>query len=270
MIGVFDSGIGGLSVLRQIRETLPTADLAYVGDQAHVPYGSRSLEEIRRYSDGIAGFLIGLGARVVVVACNTASGAALAHLREHYPDTLFVGMEPAVKPAAEHTQSGVVGVLATPGTFRGELYSSVVERFARDVTLLEHTCPGLVNEIESGQLDSPRLMQILREALTPMLNARIDTVVLGCTHYPFAIPAIRQIVGPGIQVIDPAPAVAKQVLRVYSAAGPGIENSPHPHTVYFTSGDAARMSVQIKLLLGLEAHVSQLDWVDGALQVRRQ
>ena len=152
-IGIFDSGVGGLSILREIRLVLPHEDLLYFADQAHVPYGARSLEEVRDFSEGITSFLLEQGAKLIVVACNTASAASLYYLRNRFPDTLFVGMEPAVKPAAESTLNGVVGVLATPATFQGELFASVVERFAEGVTILSQTIPGLVERIESGQID---------------------------------------------------------------------------------------------------------------------
>ncbi len=213
-IGVFDSGVGGLSVLRAIRRELPHEDLLYLADQAHVPYGPRPLLEVRRFAEGITRYLLAQGAKAIVVACNTASAAALHYLRRRFPQVPFVGMEPAVKPAAEHTQTGVVGVLATPATFQGQLYASVVERFAQGTALLEHTCPGLVQRIEQGDLEGPQTRAILEEALRPMLTQGMDTVVLGCTHYPFVIPLIEDIVGPGVRVIDPAPAVARQTRRV--------------------------------------------------------
>ena len=216
-IGVFDSGVGGLSVLRALRQQLPGESLIFLADQAHVPYGSRSADEVRAFSESITRYLLDQGAKIIVVACNTASAAALHGLRQAFPQTPFVGMEPAVKPAAEHTQSGLVGVLATPATFQGALYASVVERFAQGVTVLQHTCPGLVAQIEAGELESTRTRSILEEALQPMLSQGIDTVVLGCTHYPFVIPAIQAIAGPGVRVIDPAPAVARQARRVLEA-----------------------------------------------------
>lgn len=219
MIGLFDSGVGGLSVLRAVRARLPAQPMIYLGDQAHVPYGPRPLEEVRCFSEAITRYLLSQGAQVIVVACNTASAAALHGLRKQFPQVPFVGMEPAVKPAAESTHSGVVGVLATPATFQGELYASVVERFARDVTLLQDTCPGLVSQIEAGDLDGPRTRAILETALAPMLARGMDTVVMGCTHYPFVIPLIEQITGPGVRVIDPAPAIARQVERVLDAHG---------------------------------------------------
>lgn len=214
MIGIFDSGVGGLSVLRAVRARLPACPLLYLGDQAHVPYGPRPLEEVRAFSEAITRFLLSQGAEVIVVACNAASAAALRGLRVQFPGLPFVGMEPAVKPAAETTHSGVVGVLATPATFQGALYASVIERFARGVTVLEDTCPGLVAQIERGDLCGPATRSILEQALRPMLARGTDTLVLGCTHYPFVIPLIQEICGPGVRVIDPAPAVAQQVERV--------------------------------------------------------
>ena len=219
MIGIFDSGVGGLSVLRAVRERLPNQALLYLGDQAHVPYGPRPLEEVRAFSEAITRRLLDDGAQLIVVACNTASAAALHSLRAAFPETPFVGMEPAVKPAAESTHSGVVGVLATPATFQGELYASVVERFASGVTVLQDTCPGLVDRIEAGDLDGPRTREILTRALEPMLARGMDTVVMGCTHYPFVIPLIQEIAGPGVRVIDPAPAVARQTERVLTERG---------------------------------------------------
>ena len=168
-LGIFDSGVGGLSVLRAIREQMPHENLLYFADQGHVPYGSRSLEEVRHFSEAITYFLLGRGAKLIVVACNTASAASLHFLRKTFPDIPFVGMEPAIKPAAEHTNSGVVGVLATPATFQGKLYASVVERFAKDVDVLQDTCQGLVEEIERGALEADSTRKNLVAALRPML-----------------------------------------------------------------------------------------------------
>ena len=187
-IGVFDSGVGGLSVLRHVRAQLPAADLLYLADTAHVPYGPRSLAEVRGFSAAITRFLRARGADVIVVACNTASAAALKPLRAAFPDVPFVGMEPAVKPAAEQTRSGVVGVLATPATFQGELFNSVVERFAQGVRVIPQVCPGLVEQIEAGALNTPATEQMLRGWVEPLLAQGIDALVLGCTHYPFVIP----------------------------------------------------------------------------------
>jgi glutamate racemase len=268
-IGIFDSGIGGLTVLRAINQLLPDKPILYLADQAHVPYGPRPLEEVRRFSESITRYLLGRGARMVVVACNTASAAALKYLRVTFPEVPFVGMEPAVKPAAEHTRSGVVGVLATPATFQGELYASVVERFGRGVRLLQNTCPGLVTQIENGDLDTPDTRLILERALHPMLDQGIDTVVLGCTHYPFVIPLIQQITGPDVRVIDPAPAVARQVQRLTLATSlvdishaeeTSEMDGPHQLLQFATTGDALRLESMLPKLIGSRSPVKSLTW----------
>lgn len=259
-IGIFDSGIGGLSVLREIRRQLPGEALLFLADQAHVPYGPRPLEEVRRFAEAISAYLISQGAKLVVVACNAASAAALHHLRQVFPETPFVGMEPAVKPAAETTHSGVVGVLATPATFQGALYASVLERFAGGVTVLQDTCPGLVGQIEAGEIDSRKTRQILEHALRPMLAAGIDTVVLGCTHYPFVIPIIQEITGDGVRVIDPAPAIARQVSRVLQANNSINEGKTQGDVRYLTTGDAARLETMLATLVGPASTAQHIDW----------
>jgi glutamate racemase len=263
LTGIFDSGVGGLSVLRAVRRELPGLPLLYLADQAHVPYGPRSLAEVRAFSEGVTRYLLGQGARLIVVACNAASAAALLHLRRIFPQTPFVGMEPAVKPAAETTRSGAVGVLATPATFQGALYASVVERFASGVRLMQDTCPGLVGQIEAGKLDDPETLAILQRALDPMLAAGIDTVVLGCTHYPFVIPQIEKIAGPGVRVIDPAPAVARQARRLLDgvAAGAGLGE-----VRYRTSGDTRRFAAVMRQLLGEEGEVRGVRWEEGEMR----
>jgi len=265
-IGIFDSGVGGLSVLRAIRQELPHEPVIFLADQAHVPYGPRSLEEVRSFGEEITAYLLSQGAKLIVVACNAASAAALHHLRAVYPQTQFVGMEPAVKPAVEGTNSGVVGVLATPATFQGALYASVLERFAQGVKVLQDTCPGLVSQIEKGELDTPETRLILEKALLPMLARGIDTVVMGCTHYPFVIPAIERIAGPAVRVIDPAPAVARQVRRVLarnSLLHPGPEQG---EINCLTTGNPSRLEVLVPRLLGERCPVGPLFWRDSHLQ----
>lgn len=269
-IGIFDSGVGGLSVLRELQRPLPDESLIYLADQAHVPYGIRSLEEVRAYSERITRYLLSLGAKLIVVACNTASAAALHYLRQTFPGVPFVGMEPAVKPAAEHTQSGVVGVLATPATFQGELYASVVERFANGVRVLQHTCPGLVAQIEDGQLDTPETRAILVEALTPMLAQGIDTVVLGCTHYPFVIPQIQEIAGPGVRVIDPAPAIARQVRRLLENNALLNPEGIQETTRFFTTGAPNNLQTMLVFLLDYNTSVEALFWDSDGLVDDRQ
>ena len=264
-IGIFDSGVGGLSVLRAIRVQMPNESVIYFGDQGHIPYGPRPMEQIRQFSEAITKYLLDRDAKIVVVACNTASAAALKYLREKFPDVKFVGMEPAVKPAAERTQTGRVGVLATPATFQGALYASVVERFANGVELFQNTCNGLVQQIEQGNLGGDETRKILEDALQPMLEKNIDTVVLGCTHYPFVIPLIEEIVGENVRVIDPAPAVAKQAQRLLEEGG--ILNEPDVKVAIklFTSGDPEVLKSQLPVLLGEVGEVRKVEWVDDTI-----
>ncbi|HTL80946.1 MAG TPA: glutamate racemase [Bacteroidia bacterium] len=235
-IGIFDSGIGGVSVLRAVRELLPGEDIIYFGDSAYLPYGEKSMEEIRQLSERVVKFLLEKDCKLIVIACNTASAAALKYLRDKYPEVPFIGMEPAVKPAAEQTQSGVVGVIATTATFQGELFKYVVERFAQNVKVINQPCPGLVQQIEAGELDSPETEKMLRGWLEPMKAQGMDKLVLACTHYPFVLPLLKKILGEKITIIDPAPAIAKQVKRILeekqlSAAVASGE------VEYYTSGD---------------------------------
>lgn len=265
IIGVLDSGVGGLSVLRAIRSLLPAQPAIYVGDQAHVPYGTRQLEEVREFTHEIVRFLLDQGARLIVVACNTASVAALTSLRQAYPHIPFVGMEPAVKPAAEQTHSGTVGVLATAATFQTKMYASVVERFAQGVKILEDPCIGLVPQIEKGNLEGDETRRILESVLRPMLDQGIDTIVMGCTHYPFVIPLIQTITGPNVRVIDPAPAIARQVKRMLELneiLNPGDSIAP---VRFITTSDAQQFSQLIRQLLG-EVHIAEsARWKDGRL-----
>jgi glutamate racemase len=257
-IGVFDSGVGGLSVLKAIWEEVPSEAVIYLADQAHVPYGQKPLEEVRRYSEDIVHFLLKEGVKLVVIACNTASAAALHWLRLRFPSIPFVGMEPAIKPAAENSRSRVVGVLATPATFQGQLYSSLVERFAQDVHILQNTCPGLVNQVESGELGSALTRRILEEAIQPMLLEGIDSLVLGCTHYPFVMKLIREIAGQDVRVINPAPAVARQVRRVLESRD-CMANRPTGtpragRTVFYTTGQVEKIQALLPFLLEIDEH----------------
>ncbi|MDQ3007359.1 MAG: glutamate racemase [Chloroflexota bacterium] len=268
-IGIFDSGVGGLSVLRAVRDQMPSESIIYFGDQGHVPYGSRSLEQIQNFSEGITNFLLEQNAKIIVVACNTASAAALKYLREKFPDVQFVGMEPAVKPAAEQTQTGKVGVLATPATFQGALYASVVERFANGVELMQSTCPGLVQQIEQGNLDGEETHKILQYALLPMIEKNIDTVVLGCTHYPFVIPLIQRIVGDNVRVIDPAPSVARQAGRLLEAGGMSRQSGSMGDVRFFTTGDPESLKSMLPRLLGESGEVQRVNWLGHKVTAER-
>jgi len=254
--------------LSTIWNELPHSVTIYLADQAHVPYGLRPEAEVRDYAAGITRYLLEGGAEIVVVACNTASAAALEHLRLTFKDVPFVGMEPAVKPAVEKTNSGVVGVLATPATFQGALYASVVERFAGGVKIIQHTCPGLVELIENGFLYSTDTRDILEDALQSMLDEGVDTIVLGCTHYPFVIPLIQDIVGPEVRVIDPAPAVARQVRRVVDKQPKDISDGYAQSLLdtmgstkkYLTTRDPDKLESMLQLLLKQDGKVKQIYW----------
>ncbi len=266
-IALYDSGVGGLSVLRAAQTALPHEHLLYFGDQANVPYGSRSLEELRAIAESSARFLLSQGAKLIVIACNTASAAALKHLRAVFPDVPFVGMEPAVKPAAEQSQTRKVGVLATPSTFHGELYASVVERFAKDVEIFQSTCPGLVKQIEKARLNTPKTRRILEEAVLPMLDAGADTLVMGCTHYPFVIPLIEKIAARRARVIDPSPAVARQTARVLAERSL-LNPSPEQGSLRFiTSSEPAAFEYALSRLLGMNAQAEAASWQGSELEL---
>ncbi len=258
-IGIFDSGLGGLSVWRQIVQQLPDESTVYFADRAHVPYGCRQPHEIRAYSEGICMALSEAGCKVIVVACNTASAVALHHLRERFPDSLILGLEPAVKPAVAITRSGVVGVMATPATFQGRLYRATVGRHAASVQVVEQVCLGLADLVEVGALDGARTDDLLLSFLEPMLAAGVDTIVLGCTHYPFVIEAIRRLVGPDVAVIDPAPAVARHLgslLHHYAMQAPPGSASHR----FFTTGAAAQFDRDAQLLIALETASRSIPW----------
>ena len=267
-IGVFDSGLGGLSVLRAIHELLPNLEIIFFADQAHVPYGRRQLDEIRSFSEQITAFLLEKDIDLLVVACNTASAAALKYLRQQFPSLPIVGMEPAVKPASQQALTKAVGVLATPATFQGELYQSLVQKYGEGLQIFQDTCPGLVEEIEAGNLSGARTRTILENALYPMIKKNVDTIVLGCTHYPFVLERIREIAGKGIQVIDPAPAVA---CRVQMLLEQNFENRIHISSdgslQFFTSGDPLVFQQQMKTLIGIEGTVHSILWMDGKIQI---
>jgi glutamate racemase len=264
-IGVFDSGVGGLSVLREIKQRLPNESLVYFADQSHVPYGSRSLEDVQVLSEGITRFLLEQGCKLVVVACNTASAAALHVLRLSFPATPFVGMEPAVKPAAERTASRKVAVLATPATFQGALFASVVDRFADGVEVGEIIAPGLVELIEGGQTASEGVDSVLHASLEPAISRGIDTLVLGCTHYSFVIPAIQRILGPNVNVIDPAPAVARQTERLWESQGTEANTQEGAGVRYITSGDPDAFRSSMLKLVRDDEDAETASWEAGSL-----
>lgn len=215
MIGVFDSGAGGLSVWKELVKIMPSEDYFYISDAAYCPYGRKSKEMILERASAITRFLIERGAEIIVVACNTATAAAIDGLRQSF-DIPFVGMEPAVKPAAALTKTGVIGVLATHGTLQGSLYKATSEKYARrkEVKIIEEVGDGLVELVEGGDTQSPEAEALVKKYIDPMIEAGADCVVLGCTHYPFLEPIIRKVSSDKLIVINPAPAVAKRARQL--------------------------------------------------------
>lgn len=233
-VGVFDSGVGGLSVLRHIRAELPALDLLYVADSANAPYGARPAQWIQARSLELAEFLLGQGVQALVIACNTATAAAAAALRERY-DIPIIGMEPAVKPAVAATRSGVVGVLATSGTLRSARFAALLDNHCQDVQVVTQAAHGLVECVERGELDTPATRTLLWRYLEPLLKAGADTIVLGCTHYPFLLDPIRALVGEQVAIIDTGAAVARQLRRRLQEAG--LPDGGQGRASFWSSGE---------------------------------
>lgn len=247
MIGVFDSGVGGLSVLREVRQRLPDADLLYVADRGRAPYGTRTLAEVSSIAHDVTSWLIEAGASCVVIACNTASAAALHSIRDRHPYLPVVGMEPAVKPAAQGTASGTVAVYATAATFQGELFESVVSRFAAGVDVIERACPEWVELVEKGVVAGPEVEAAVREIVADAVDARADRIVLACTHFSFLAPVIERL--SGIDVIDPAPAVAAQTSRM------APDTASEGRTILSASGDIDEFSALARQLADFDQPV---------------
>jgi glutamate racemase len=237
-IGVFDSGIGGLSVLAEIVRLLPGEDAVYFADSAHFPYGSRTPPEIRGRADAITRELLVLGAKIIVVACNTATSAAIAHLRETF-DVPFVGMEPALKPAAEQTLAGRVALLVTPGTAQGEKLTALIDRYGAEVTVLTVAAPGLAERVEAGDFDGDETRLMVRRYLAPAIADGVDVLALGCTHYAFSRRVIEEEAGESLVVIEPSEAIARQVQRVLEAEGLLNARTAGGSVRYLTTGDDA-------------------------------
>ena len=242
MIGIFDSGAGGLSVFREIRKLLPQASYIYYSDNAHCPYGEKTKEYIIERSRIISDFLLSKGARIIVVACNTATAAAISTLRSEYPEIPFIGMEPAIKPAALSTRTGVIGVLATAGTLKADKDLINRGRWAENVRIVEHIGQGFVEAVEKGMTDGPEVESIVRESLVPLLNEGADRIVLGCTHYPFLADTIKKVASElyperETQIIDPAPAVARHLLEVMKERGIRPKDNEQYSMELHSSGD---------------------------------
>ncbi|HEY0633783.1 MAG TPA: glutamate racemase [Gammaproteobacteria bacterium] len=256
-IGVFDSGVGGLSVLRHLHARLPHEHLLYVADNAYIPYGDKPASLVRERSFYIAQRLIGLGAKLLVVACNTATAAAIHELRAHYALPI-VGMEPGVKPAVTYSRARRVGILATAGTLRSSKFATLLERYGAGAEVILQPCPGLVEQIEQGELHGSETRAMLQRFLLPLQQQQVDTIVLGCTHYPFVQPLIEQIVGPQVRVIDTGPAVARHVehlLREHVISNLGNAGEVR----LFTSGEAAVLQPLFATLWGSAVTLERID-----------
>ena len=254
---------------REIARQIPNEDIVYLADQANVPYGFRPIEEIRAFDEGIARFLLEHGVKAIVIACNTASVASLDRLRELYPDVPIVGMEPAVKPAAENTRTGIISVVATQRALEGERFASLLARFASGVRVLTCVGAGWVRAVEAGALDTPETEALLREHLMPLINAGADQVVLGCSHYPFLLPVIQRVVGPGVAVVDPSPAVARQTAHVLDEWGLAADKNRVGRHVFCTTAAADKFAVMVRQLIPSfwndRCEVCAAQWREGRL-----
>ena len=245
-VGFLDSGIGGLTVWREAVRLLPSLSTHYLADNLHCPYGSRSAEDVRAIVVNAVDGLLAQGCTAIVLACNTATAAAVTTLRRLHPNIPVVGMEPAVKPAAGHTRSGVVGVLATSGTLHGHLFRDTSARYAGDVRLVVRDAGDLVPFVERGDLGSDALRTALRRHVDPMLEAGADCIVLGCTHFPFLAGVLRDMVGDAVELIDPAPAVARQLAR---RIGP-VDSGAAPRHTFAATGAPVDFEACLRRLSG--------------------
>jgi glutamate racemase len=250
-IGIFDSGVGGLSVLLEIRRALPAEDLVYVADSAYAPYGDKPADVIRERAAFLVEFLVGQGAKAIVVACNTATGVAVDALRAQWRLPI-VGIEPAVKPAATATRTGVVGVLATSQTIASARFARLIETWGQDVTVLAQACPGLVEQVERGELSSDATRALVATYVRPLVERGADTLVLGCTHYPLLAQTIAAVAGPHVTILDPAAAVARQVRRRLAGAGLLAPAERVGETAFWTTGPPASLQAVLRTL-GLES-----------------
>ncbi len=256
-IGVFDSGLGGLSVLLEIRKLLPSEDVVYYGDSAHCPYGGRPPEYILNRSTAVVGYLVQRGVKLVVVACNTASSVVLSELRSrfHVP---IVGMVPAVKPAAAATRTGKIGILATPRTVTGESLAALIREHARGTKVINVPAPRLVELVEEGRLEGPEVDAALQPLVCPLLERGVDTLVLGCTHYPFLHGAIRRMGGPELAIIDSGEAVARRTRDVLDKAGLLCADEGEGSFELVTSGDPEHVAKVASRLLRQKVAASHL------------
>ena len=257
-IGIFDSGIGGLSVLRHIREQLPNEALIYFADSGFAPYGDRSEQEIMQRTLFAAHTLLAHGVKAIVIACNTATAAAISSLRAHYPELIIIGVEPGLKPAASLTKTGCVGVIATTSTLASAKYQLLCEqiRHTTQVQVISQACPGLANQIELGELDSPATLALLRKHLHAILQSPADILVLGCTHYPFIESSIRSVAEAehkgAMHILDTGLAIARQLQRLLTQQLLVNHNPSTAPLRFITSGTGAKLDFALTRLLNLK------------------
>lgn len=259
LIGVLDSGVGGLSILREIHRAMPAHPTLYYADQAHLPYGVRPNHEIFALTSAITRWMLSRGASMIVLACNAASAGSLYQLRESFPNVPFVGIEPAVKPAAEATKTGIIGVLTTQTTADGELYKQTVQKYASNIQVITQVAGALVHLVERAGWDTLDGRAELMTYIKPMIDGGADHIALACTHFPFLKDAIAEITGDAVITVDPAPAVARQTRRVLASNDQLVhERGEAVQHEYFTSGSATLLSEMLLKLTGVDANVNQL------------
>ena len=263
VIAVVDSGVGGVTVWRELSRMLPRAELRYLADTHGMPYGDKTLSHVRARCEAIARFLVAEGVGVVVLACNTASAAALRHLRRVMPEVPFVGMEPAVKPAVTATRSGVVAVMATQATFQGELYVGLLGRFGPMARVIEVICPELARIVEDEREGETESLRLLREWIGPALAEGADHLVLGCTHYPLIADVIARVAGTAARVVDPSPAVARQAATVAARTATATPGRPGRRVFYVTGGDALGFLGKVSRRGGGDGELVEPAWSGG-------
>jgi len=256
-IGIFDSGVGGLTVWDKVRLKLPNENMIYLADSANCPYGNKPAEQIIKHAIYNTEFLLSKGCKLIIVACNTATAAAIETLRSKY-SVPFVGMEPAIKPAALNSKTGKIGVLATKGTFNGQLFKSTSAKYASHIETIIQIGEGLVEIVENGELDTPKAFETIAQCVQPMLQKGVDKIVLGCTHYPFFKEKIEKIAGDRIDVIDPAPAIANRTWQLLEDHNL-LRKANLPRSMeFYTNGNTQLLKELIYYLSNLDTKVNKL------------
>ncbi len=254
-IGIFDSGIGGTSIFKEIHQLMPMEKILYLADSKHAPYGVKSHQEIIELCYKNTELLLKKGCKIIVVACNTATTNAIDHLREKYP-LPFIGIEPAIKPAALHSQNNCIGILATEGTLSSRLFAQTAKSYAKDTQVIEVIGSGLVKAIEAGEVNHPKTFKLLSKIIKPFLEKEIDYLVLGCTHYPYLIPQLKKLLPPEVSIIDSGKAVAKQTQAVLRASG-NLAATPQGKPEFYTN---KKVEILKKFLTGIDCQVTYLDF----------